>query len=106
MTSDEEMFRNVAADSMAQGFIIEILLAHYLGEMPPDDRLAIVESLTKTGKRTDHFAGLIKDDDRAAEKFADVVVKMHEALDGLIYRAVRRVVAGETAPDRAAKPGL
>ncbi|MGY3125055.1 hypothetical protein ACVWXQ_008992 [Bradyrhizobium sp. S3.14.4] len=69
MISDEEMFRNVAADSMAQGFIVEILLARYLGELLPADRIEIVETLTKQGKRTDQFAGLIKDDDKAAEKF-------------------------------------
>jgi|tagenome__1003787_1003787.scaffolds.fasta_scaffold20728009_2 hypothetical protein len=42
MLTDEEMFRNVAADSMAQGFIVEILLAQYLGDLLPDDRMAIV----------------------------------------------------------------
>jgi len=51
-------------------------------------------SLADVGKRTDHFAGLIKDDERAAEKFADVVVKMHAALDRLLERAVKRVLAG------------
>ena len=93
MISDEEMFRNVAADSMAQRFIVEFLLANYLRELLPGDRLQIIEALTKQGKKTDQFAGLIKDDDKAAEKFADVVVKMHQALDDLLYRAVRRVVA-------------
>jgi hypothetical protein len=51
-------------------------------------------SLADVGKRTDHFAGLIKDDERAAEKFADVVVKMHAALDRLLEQAVKRVLAG------------
>ncbi len=93
MISDDEMFRNVAANSMAQRFIVEFLLANYLRELLPGDRLQIIEALTKQGKKTDQFAGLIKDDDKAAEKFADVVVKMHQALDDLLYRAVRRVVA-------------
>lgn len=64
MISDEEMFRNVAADSMAQGFIVEILLANYLEELLPSDRIAVVEAITEQGKRTDHFAGLIKDDEK------------------------------------------
>jgi hypothetical protein len=35
MTVDDEAFRNVAADSMAQGFIVEILLKEYLKASRP-----------------------------------------------------------------------
>lgn len=104
MISDEEMFRNIAADSMAQGFVVEILLAAYLKELLPADRIATVKAIEETGKKTAHFAGLTKDDERAAEKFADIVVKMHAALDGLLLRAVRRVLA-DTSQDQGPTPG-
>jgi hypothetical protein len=93
MITDEEMFRNVAADSMAQGFVVEILLAAYLKPLLPQDRVAALKAIEEMGKKTGHFTDLAKDDDRAAEKFADVVIKMHAALDGLLYRAARRVLA-------------
>jgi pyruvate/2-oxoglutarate/acetoin dehydrogenase E1 component len=86
----EEAFRNVAADSMAQGFIVEILLTRYLKQFPPADREEIAESLIKTGRRIDHFHGVAKDDEFLAELFSDVTIRMHAALEALVKRAMRR----------------
>jgi hypothetical protein len=93
---NDEAFRNVAADSMAQGYIVEILLTQYLKTFPPQLRQSLVETLLSNGKRTDHFAGLAKDD-QTAEMLSDVVVRMHNALEGLVARSVQRLLAGEAA---------
>ena len=91
----EEQLRNLAADSMAQGFIVELLLTEYLkkfGQLKFD----VAKSILDAGQRTDEFVGLVKDF-AEAEVFADVVVKMHQALDTYVGRALKRVAAGEKA---------
>jgi hypothetical protein len=87
---NDEAFRNVAADSMAQGFVVEILLSQYLKQFAGDSREEVCRSLISTGQRTEHFAGLAKDEE-TAELFADVVVRMHAALEGLVSRAAARL---------------
>jgi hypothetical protein len=92
---DDEAFRNVAADSMAQGFIVEILLSQYLRDSPLEHRRVLADSLVTTGKRTDLFQGLTNDE-ATAELFSDVVVRMHGALEGIVARAMARAAAAES----------
>jgi len=88
---NDEAFRNVAADSMAQGFVVEILLTQYLKTFPAGKvRKKICDSIIQTAKRTDHYEGLIQDE-HVAELFADVVVRMHRAVEALVSRAAARV---------------
>ena len=87
---DEEALRKLAADSMAQGFIVEILLARYFRSFEPDYREGIARDLLSSGTRTDHFVGLAQDE-ATAEWFSDVVVKMHDMLGGYVHRAMARI---------------
>jgi hypothetical protein len=90
---DEEAIRNTMADQMACAFIVEILLVGYLKQFPAGAaRDSIVETIKKTGRRTDQFAGLAKTD-RMAELLSDVTVRMHSALDGYLERALARLAA-------------
>ena len=89
--TEEEAFRNVAADNMALGFI---LLAKHLKSFPPRERSVLVETLKKQGRETDHLQGLTRGDEAMSELLADVVVRMHEALDGYVARAFVRIGAG------------
>lgn len=91
MTDDQ--LRNLAADSMAQGFLVEILLTDYLRRWG-GDRFDMAQTILDVGQRTDEFAGLVEDF-AEAEVFADVVVRMHEALDGYVGRALKRAEAAE-----------
>jgi len=75
----EEAFRNLAASSMAQGFVVEILLARYLREFNDEDRTKIVDSLLKTATRTDEFEGLTAGDEAMS------------SVDVLVGRALRRL---------------
>lgn len=93
---DEEKLRDVAGKVMAYGFLLEILMARYLKAFPPEGRAEIIGSILGTGMRTDHFAGLIKNDETTAELFADVVVKSHQELERLVLRALDRTKVGET----------
>jgi hypothetical protein len=90
----DEGLRNVAADSMAQGFIVEILLTNYFKSFPPEVRDSLAKTIIAVGKKTDHFAGLIENE-AEAEVFSDVVVKMHAALESLVQRSLLRLAAGE-----------
>lgn len=97
---DEEMLRNIAADNMAQGFIVELLLADHLKKFGPfRDNLA--QHIFTVGQRTDHYFGLAKDD-ATAEVFSDVVIRMHASLEGYLERALGRL--GPPAERSAAEP--
>jgi hypothetical protein len=90
---NDEAFRKVAAASMAQGFVVEILLTQYLKAFPAgDSRTSICDTIIRTAQRTDHYAGLTKDE-HTAELFADVVVRMHGAIEQLVSRAAARIAA-------------
>jgi hypothetical protein len=91
---DEEAIRNVFADEMACGFLVELLLTDYLKRMPEPIRPGLVAAMRQTGRRIDHYAGLAKDE-RTAELLADVTVRMHDALDGYLDRALARLAAGQ-----------
>lgn len=99
MTDDQ--LRNLAADSMAQGFLLEMLRTDYLRRFGPF-RFDMAKTILNVGQRTDHFAGLVKDF-AEAEVFADVVVRMHQALDGYVGRALTRIAAGEKANEGQAQ---
>jgi hypothetical protein len=88
----EDQIRNVAADQMAQSFIVEILLSRYFRAHPREMWEPLGEQLVQSGSRTDHFTGLVKNDEEA-EVFADVVVKMHDALQDYVVRALQRAKA-------------
>ena len=92
--TEEEAFRNIAADNMALGFIVEILLAKYLKSFPPRERSVLVESIKQTGRETNHLRGVTEGDEAMSELLADVVVRMHGALDGYVARAFARIGAG------------
>jgi hypothetical protein len=92
---DDEALRNVAAESMAQGFIVEILLAAYLQPLAQDRREAFATSVLTAGQRTDHLDGLAKDE-AMAELLTDVTGRMQAALEGLVFRAMRRLVQAES----------
>lgn len=99
---DEEVIRYTAAETMAHGFIIEVMLANYIKQFDPASHDDIAKTILETGKRTDHFAGVAKND-HAAEFFSDVVVTMHEVLERLVVRALERVRAGREAGEVASK---
>jgi hypothetical protein len=92
---DDEAFRNVAADSMAHGFVLEILLAAYLQPLAQDRREAFATSVLTAGQRTDHLDGLAKDE-AMAKLLGDVTARMQVALEGLVFRAMRRLVQAES----------
>ena len=92
---DDEAFRNVAAESMAQGFLLEILLAAYLQPLAQDRREAFATSVLTAGQRTDQLDGLAKDE-ATAELLGDATRRMQAALEGLVFRAMRRLVQSET----------
>jgi hypothetical protein len=93
MLTDDEMFRNVAADCMMQGFIVEALFANYLRSLPDPEQIEAIAAIDTEGKYTGHFKGVLKDDPAGSEKFSDVVVRMHRALDRFLLRAVKRSLA-------------
>lgn len=88
----EEQLRNVAADQMASAFIVEILLSRYIKSHPRETWFDLCETLVKSAQKTDHFTAIIKTEEEA-EVFADVVVKMHDAIEGYTKRALARAVA-------------
>lgn len=87
---NDDLQRNVAADEMAVSFLVEILLVDYFKKFRPEDREAMAATIIATGQRTDHFSGLDLDD-TMAEALADVTVRMHEALVGIVSRALARL---------------
>ncbi len=91
----EDQLRNLAADSMAQGFILELLLVDYLKKFG-QFKFATAKSILDAGQRTDGYTGLVKDIGEA-EVFSDVVVRMHQSLDEYVGRALKRIAAGEKA---------
>jgi hypothetical protein len=93
--ADDEAFRTLAAESMAQGFLLEILLAAYLQPLAQDRREAFATSVLTAGQRTDQLDGLSKDEARA-ELLSDVTRRMQAALEGLVFRAMRRLVQAES----------
>lgn len=93
--TQDEAFRHLAADAMAQGFITEILLTQYLKGFPPSLRQPIADTILKAG-------AMIDPDGRApseelAEMHADVTVKMQAHLASYVQRALARLQAGELA---------
>ena len=88
----EEQLRNIAADQMANAFITEILLCRYFKAHPEEMWDELGDHMVEVGKRTDHFTGIAKTEEEA-EVFADVVVKMHDALRGYVDRALLRARA-------------
>ena len=88
----EDQIRQVAADQMAVGFIVEILLKEYLKSFPPEQRGEIAQTIIKTGERTDAFTNVVKDDFEA-EAFADVVVLSHGKVQGYVERALARIAS-------------
>jgi hypothetical protein len=91
---DEEHLRNVFADQMAAGFIVELLLVDKLKSWPVEIRAQLVQAMRQSGRRTDQFAGAARNE-AEAELLADVTVRMHRALDGYLDRALARLEAGE-----------
>lgn len=86
---DDDWLRNLAADSMAQGFLIELLLTEHLRSLglKSADR---AQWILDVGQRTDHLQGRVRDVAKA-EVLSDVVVRMHAALDGYVGRALARM---------------
>ena len=99
----DEAFRNVAADSMAQGYVIQILLSHFIKQFDHSAlREEFAESLRAGGRKTDHFAGL-RLPDSVAELLADVAVRQQAALDGLVARALEMANYSRPPKDAAQK---
>ena len=86
----EEAFRNVAADSMAQGFLLERMFRDYLLAMPKRERLAFAERMLNASERTDQFFGVTSGDDAAAERFADIVIRFQGCVDAYVGRALEQ----------------
>lgn len=93
---DDQHLRNIAADQMAVGFIVELLLVDKLKSWPDEIRARLVQTLRDAARRTDQLAGTASND-HEAEVLADVTVRMHIAMDGYIDRALARLAAGEQA---------
>lgn len=89
----EDQLRNLAADSMAQGFLVDMLLAEYFTRLG-EKRFLKAQKILDEGEMTDHFKGLAPDEEEA-EVFSDVVVRMHEMLDRYVGRALVRAAAAE-----------
>lgn len=89
-----EAFRNVAADNMAQGLVVEWLLCRQLKQYPKEIRGEIAESLKASGRNTTSFSQL-RASDAMSEMLSDVAVRMFGALDGLVDRAMARAEASE-----------
>jgi hypothetical protein len=89
-TMDDDKQRQVAGRVMAHGFLLEILMARYLSNFSTEGQTEIVDAILKTGMRTDHFEGLINDE-QTAELFSDVVVKSHQELKRLVSQSLKRV---------------
>jgi hypothetical protein len=87
---DDDKQRQVAGQVMAHGFLLEILMARYLSNFSTEGQTEIVDAILKTGMRTDHFEGLINDE-QTAELFSDVVVKSHQELKRLVSQSLKRV---------------
>jgi hypothetical protein len=93
MLTENEDYRQLTASVMAQGFLIEVLLVHYLkhaGKENAADLAATIQSRTMDGEA---FTGVARDE-ADAEFLADVVVKMRDQSRGMIERALRGVVGG------------
>lgn len=90
---DEDDFRTVAADDYAQGFLIEVLLSHYLNHAGPENAAAIAKALIETGVRTEHFGRFESDAERRAEQFADIAVRAQERIAALVQSALERAGA-------------
>jgi hypothetical protein len=88
---EEEAFRNVAADTMALGFIVEILLSRYFKSFPPEDRASLAASMKKTAREIGHLHGATKGNEALSELLADVVVRMQPMLDRYVARALERI---------------
>jgi hypothetical protein len=88
----EEGVRNALGDLMAIGFLVELLVADYLQRSPEALRDELVEAIRSAGKETSQLAGLAPNEE-AAELLADITVRMHDALDGYLDRALERLAA-------------
>jgi hypothetical protein len=93
----EETFRNVAANCMAQRFVVEILLTRYLSEHQSPFRDRLAEQIVQSAKQTDHFAGLTAGNEALSELFADVVVRMQAEVETLVGRAMYQAQKGDMA---------
>lgn len=93
---DEEALRNVAADSMAQGFILELLLTRHVRSFPSETWEELARSIIQAGRNTAGFTGIAKTE-HEAELLADVTVRMHRALATIVERSVQRAEAGLAA---------
>ena len=93
---DEDQLRNIAADQMAQGFILEILLSRYFKSHPEEMWDDLGKLMVAGAKRTDHFTNVVKTD-AEAEVFADVVVKMHQSIQTYVDRGLGRARASVQA---------
>lgn len=91
----EETFRNVAANCMAQRFVVEILLTRYLSEYEAPFRDRLAAQIVQLAKQTEHFAGLTAGNEALSELFADVVIRMHGEVEALVRRALTQAQKGE-----------
>ena len=93
----EEAFRNVAADSMAQGFLLERMFRDYLLAMPKRERSEFADRMLNASQRTDHFYGVTNGDDVSAERFADIVIKFRDCVEQYVGRALEQSEQIESA---------
>lgn len=97
----EDQIRRVAAENMALSYLVEILLSRYLKPLDGPLREDLAKTIISNGQRIDQFFGVAKSE-TDAELLADVAVKMHEALETIVRRALAR---SNTKAAPAAKPG-
>ena len=95
----EEGVRNALGDLMAIGFLVELLVADYLQRTSEPLRDRLVAAIRAAGKETSELAGLAADEE-AAELLADITVRMHDAIDGYLDRALERIDAARALPGR------
>ncbi len=89
----EEWMRNVVSQLGAQEFLIGFLLKNALREQPVEDIPKIAQALKdQIRQMPDSVTGAFPGNDHLAERFSDIVVKMHEQIDKILDEAARAVV--------------
>jgi hypothetical protein len=98
MTEDRE--RELAARIAALEFLVKSLWGAFLTPFPAEDRTLLVETLVAASARTDQFEGVARGDDHAAERLADIVIRVQE----IVRRTLRQATAGCPQPEGGSSP--
>jgi hypothetical protein len=85
---NDDDYRELSASVMAQGLLVEVMLADYLRRNGASNPRELAASLEQASLKTDAFTGAARDD-ADADYLADVTVKMRQVCHGMIDRAYR-----------------